>query len=144
MLSGFLRVNTAAYVTLVGYYYFTFMVLANIDPYIQESGRELIFLIGPFHTYVYWPIFFHFPSVILCLLTIFDHPFFQCSFMFDFLLQKHVYPDIVDNYCNPLGLSTDFSVSELVNHIKNSGFTAVVSRIPDRQMSMISEEITPL
>lgn len=37
-----------------------------------------------------------------------------------------------------------FSASELVNYIKNSGFIAVVSRIPDRQVNIISEEIIPL
>lgn len=41
-------------------------------------------------------------------------------------------------------MCTDFSASELVNHIKNSEFIAVVSRISDRQVNMISEEIIHL
>lgn len=143
-------VNTTAYAPLLGYCYFTYVVSANIDPYIwlqcriiRNQAESSFFLSWPFilistdpsssafqqSFFVFWPY----------LIT-----FFQYSFLFDFLLQKHVYPDIVDNYRNPSCLSTDFSVFELVNQIKNSGFIAVVSRTPDRQMRVISEEITPL
>lgn len=143
-------VNTTAYAPLFGHSYFTCMALANIDPCIwlqcrtiRNQAESSFFSLDLLYSF----LLTHLPLLDSSHSLSSNHIwslFFQYSFLFDFLLQKHVYPDIVDNYHSFSSLSTDFSVSELVNHIKNSGFIAVVSRTPDREIMMIPEEITPL